>query len=141
MNLGHTTQLRSGYWSSDRRANVQTGTSLLPEADARDAGLRLSATYDSRDAATYARHGIAAGVEYFKTSDSLGADREWERIEAGVRTALPIGKNVMWLSVAGGADLDDELPRDRAFSLGGPRTLPAYQHDELRRARLLAGAR
>ncbi len=38
----------------------------------------------------------------------------------------------MWVSLAGGTDLDDELPGDRAFSLGGPRTLPAYQLDELR---------
>ena len=39
----------------------------------------------------------------------------------------------MWLSVAGGTSFgDDTLPGDRAFALGGPRTLPAYQYDELR---------
>ena len=58
--------------------------------------------------------------------DSLGSDRNWERVEAGFRTALPFGKNVMWLSLAGGADLGNDLPADRAFSLGGPRTLPAF---------------
>jgi hypothetical protein len=41
-------------------------------------------------------------------------------------------KNVMWFAVAGGTDLGDELPGDRTFSLGGPKTIPAYQHDELR---------
>ena len=56
--------------------------------------------------------------------DALGGDREWERIEAGVRTAIPVGKHFMWISLAGGADLGDELPADRAFSLGGPTHAP-----------------
>jgi hypothetical protein len=39
----------------------------------------------------------------------------------------------MWMSVAGGTHFgDDLLPGDRAFSLGGPQTMPAYQFDELR---------
>jgi hypothetical protein len=39
---------------------------------------------------------------------------------------------MLWLSVAGGTDLGSELPADRLFSLGGTRTLPAYQRGELR---------
>jgi hypothetical protein len=38
----------------------------------------------------------------------------------------------MWVSLAGGTDLDDDLPSDRAFSLGGPKTPAACQFDELR---------
>jgi hypothetical protein len=64
--------------------------------------------------------------------DSLGSDRNWERVEAGIRKAISIGKYVTWLSLAGGTDLDSELPGDRYFSLGGSRVMPAYQHDELR---------
>ena len=60
----------------------------------------------------------------FYADDALGGDREWERIEAGVRTAIPVGKHFMWVSLAGGADLGDELPADRAFSLGGPSDAP-----------------
>jgi NTE family protein len=131
-NLGQVAQLRLGYWTSKRRAEAQTGLAQLPEGDFRDAGMMLSAKYDSKDAATFATHGLAAAVEYQRVDDSLGSDRNWERIEAGLRTAVPIGKNLIWISVAGGTDLGDRLPGDRAFSLGGPRTLPAYQHDELR---------
>jgi hypothetical protein len=38
---------------------------------------------------------------------------------------------MMWLTVAGGTNLQGELPPDRYFSLGGM-SLPGYQDDELR---------
>jgi len=46
---------------------------------------------------------------------------------------VPFTRSAMWLSAAGGTSFgNDQLPPDRAFALGGPRTLPAYQYDELR---------
>ena len=140
VNVGRTAQMRLGYVTTKRRAQATTGPAQLPEVDARDAGLAVSAFYDSRNADTFATEGLAAAIEYLHADDALGGDREWERIEAGVRTSIPIGKNFMWVGVAGGADLGDELPADRAFSLGGQRTLPAYELDELRaRSYVLAG--
>jgi NTE family protein len=130
--LSRTAQLRAGYVASERRADVQTGLTVLPEADFLDAGITFTGRYDSRDASTFATDGIAAAIEYQGMDDTLGSDRDWERIEAGFRSAIPIGKNVVWISLAGGTYLGGDLPGDRAFSLGGPRTLPAYQHDELR---------
>jgi NTE family protein len=133
MNLSDVAQVRLGYLSTKRKATVQTGASdFLPEGEGRDAGFGLNFVYDSKDTATFATHGLAAAIEYQQSDTSLGADRNWDRVEAGVRTAVPIRRNVVWLTVAGGTDAGRALPRDRAFSLGGPRTLPAFQHDELR---------
>lgn len=133
MNLGPSMQMRLGYVATEREANVQTGSTLfLPEAEALDAGIAFSAIYDSRDSTTFAAHGIAAAVTFEQSDEALGADRDWNRVEAGFRTAIPLRKNLVWLSVAGGTDVGKELPRDRLFSLGGPRTLPAFQHNELR---------
>jgi len=132
-NLSDNAQLRAGYRATERRADVQTGLQALPEADALDAGFTLSARYDSRESTTFATKGVAAAIMYQSMDDSVGSDRDWERIEAGLRTAIPFGrKNVVWVSLAGGTYFGDDLPADRAFSLGGPRTMPAYQHDELR---------
>ena len=122
--MGRTAQLRVGYLSTERRAEVQTGPPQFPDIDARDAGLAVSAIYDSRDAGTFATHGVAASVEYMRADDSLGSDRNWERVEAGLRTAFPVGRNFMWVGVAGGTDFDDELPGDRAFSLAGRGPFP-----------------
>ncbi len=140
VNLGRSSQVRIGYISTDRRAEVQTGIATLPEIDARlpeidvrDAGLMASAMYDSRERSTFAQHGMAVEVQYLQSDDSLGGDRNWSRVEGGLSKAVPFGKNAIWVSLAGGADMGgDDLPGDRAFSLGGPRTLPAYQFGELR---------
>ena len=140
VNLGRSGQLRIGYLNNERRVDVQTGVSSLPpidqrigDVDARDAGMVAGAMYDSRDQDAFARHGLAAELQYLQSNESLGADRDWSRVEAGIRSAVPVGKHAIWLTLAGGTDLgSDSLPADRAFSLGGPRTLPAYQFDELR---------
>ncbi len=131
-NANRVTQLRAGYWASHRRASVQTGPPDLADADDVDAGFEFRARYDSRDAASFATEGMSAEIDYFLSDNSLGADRDWQRIEAGARKAIAFGKNLMWLSLAGGTELSDELPGDRAFSLGGPRTLAGYQYDEIR---------
>ena len=140
-NLTRTSQVRVGYLATARRSEVQTGIANLPqfddgrvpEIDADDAALVASITHDSRDVATFARHGFAAELRYVQADESFGGDRDWSRIEAGFRKAVPFGENSIWVSLSGGADLsDDQLPGDRAFSLGGPRTMPAYDYDELR---------
>jgi NTE family protein len=131
-NPSRSVQLRLGYIATERSADVQTGIEQMPEADVLDAGFTASLKYDSRDASTFATSGMAAAIEYLRIDQSLGSDRDWERIEAGFRSFMPVGRNLVWISLAGGKELGDELPGDRAFSLGGPRTMPAYQHDELR---------
>jgi NTE family protein len=131
-NASRYAQLRLGYLFDQRRTRVDTGLEALPQVDADDAGLVFSARYDSRDTATFATKGLAAAVRYEYINDSLGSDRDWERLEAGIRRSISVGKYVTWLSLAGGTDLDSDLPVDRYFSLGGSRVLPGYQHDELR---------
>ena len=140
VNLGPNGQVRVGYLTTERRAEVGIGISQLdpidarlPKIEVRDAGLTASVTYDSRDSATFARHGLAAELQYLQSDDSLGAERNWSRVEAGIRKGMPWRQNAVWMSLAGGTDPgSDALPADRAFSLGGPRSLPAYQFDELR---------
>jgi len=139
-NFGSSAQLRIGYLSTTRKADLQTGIGnlpgaekLVPEIDARDAGMVASAIWDSRNMATFATEGFAAQIRYVQSDESLGADRNWDKLEGAVRVPVDLGRYAMWLSLAGGTSVgDDELPGDRAFVLGGPRSLPAYQFDELR---------
>jgi NTE family protein len=131
-NVTPRSQLRLGYQTTERDARIEVGTPLFPDAEARDAGYTFGMLYDSRDQGSFATQGLGAQLEYFRSDESLGADRDWERLEAGVHFALPLRRNVVWLSAAGGTDLGSGLPPDRAFSLGGERTLPAYEYDELR---------
>jgi len=131
-NLSDHAQLRVGYLITRRKAEVETGSSALPEAERTDAGLRLSATYDSRDTAFNPTRGLAAALEYMDSEDSLGGDLDWQRLELGVGLALPVRKDIVWIKVAGGSDLDSDLPLDRNFMLGGPGSFPGFELGELR---------
>jgi NTE family protein len=131
-NASRYAQFRLGYLFDQRRTRIDTGFEILPQVDVDDAGLEFSARYDSRDTATFATKGLAAALRYQRIDDSFGSDRDWELLEAGIRRSISVGKYVTWLSLAGGTDLDSNLPEDRYFSMGGSRVLPGYQHDELR---------
>jgi NTE family protein len=132
VNLGDRAQARLGYLYTHRRSDLDTGSPLLPEADADDAGLSFSATYDSRDTPFNPTRGLVAELEYLDSDDALGADRDWERAEIGLGMALPVRSDVVWVTLAGGSDLGQELPPDRAFMLGGPGSFPGYELGELR---------
>ena len=130
-NAPRDAQFRIGYWQYEHRSDVTVGIPLMPEFDVKDAGLTASATYDSRNASAFAEQGISAEVDFLRAATSLGGDRDYQTIEGALRTIVPVGKNLMWLTVAGGTDLQGNLPPDRDFSLGGM-SFPGYQDDELR---------
>jgi NTE family protein len=131
-NVTNAGQVRVGYFITKRRVDIDIGTTLLPEVDSTDAGLAAIATYDSREAESFASHGLAAGVQYFVSDSALGAVRNWQRLEAAARKGFPAGKMMMWFTIAGGSDLGSGVPPDRAFALGGPQSFPGYAMGEIR---------
>lgn len=131
-NLSLNAQLRLGYWIDRRRLSVDTGSQLLPVGSTTDAGPQLQWTYDSREASSFANEGLAAEVEYLGSSESLGAERDWQRGEAALRKSVSLGKLQLWLTAAGGTKIGSELPPDRAFALGGPQSFPGYSEGEVR---------
>ncbi len=131
-NLSLNTQLRLGYWIDKRNTEVDTGLKLFPTVSATDAGPAATLSYDSRDASTFANAGIAAALEYLGADGSLGATRDWQRIEAALRKSMLLGKLRVTFTAAGGTELGDTLPADRAFALGGPQSFAGYAEDQLR---------
>ena len=132
-NLGTRAQARIGYLFTNRTVRVETGLPQFPEGDANDAGLTLDAIYDSRDSRFSPTSGLAVALEYAASDEAFGADRDWQRAEIGLGLALPVfGRDVWWITAAGGSDLDGKLPPDRAFTLGGPSSFPGYELGELR---------
>ncbi len=98
-NTSRYAQFRLGYLFDQRKTRIDTGLEVLPQIDAADAGLEFSARFDSRDTPTFATKGFAAAVRYEVLDDSFGSDRDWERLEAGIRKSISIGKYVTWLSL------------------------------------------
>ena len=131
-NLSDDAQVRVGYLYTKRKASVETGSPILPETERNDAGMTLSATFDSRDTSFNPTRGIAAAMEYDYVAESLGADLDWQRVELGIGMAVPVRSDVVWVTLAGGSDLDTDLPVDRNFMLGGPGSFPGYELGVLR---------
>jgi len=132
VNLEPSTQIRLGYFLDDRHLSVDTGLNVLPAGRFTDAGLAVNLYHDSRDAASYASKGTAAMIAYVKSDESLGANRDWETLEAGIRHVVHFGTMSVWMTAAGGSNLGGALPPDRAFSLGGPQSFPGYAPGQVR---------
>jgi NTE family protein len=132
LNIGNYAQVRLGYLYDDRKVEVDIGAALMPETEPVDTGFILGAQYDSRDSGFSPTRGMTAALEYIYADDALGGDRNWERAELGVGLAVPLRRDVFWVTAAGGTDLRDDLPADRAFPLGGPGSFPGLELGELR---------
>ncbi|HEX7374648.1 MAG TPA: patatin-like phospholipase family protein [Steroidobacteraceae bacterium] len=131
-NIGSSAQARVGYVYDRRKVDLSTGSPLLPETNRNDAGLIVEGTYDSRDTAFNPTRGLAVALEYMRSDESLGADLTWDRAELGIGLAVPLRRDVLWVTVAGGSDLGSNLPPDRAFALGGPGSFPGFELGEMR---------
>ena len=46
--------------------------------------------------------------------------------------AVPLRRDVLWLTLAAGSDFGSDLPGDRAFSVGGPDSFAGFEQGELR---------
>ena len=131
-NMGRYGQIRVGYVYDERDIDVDIGAALMPEGKPVDAGVRVHAEVDSRDTSFNPTRGFALAADYLQSDSSLGADREWERAELGIGMAVPLRRDVLWLTLAGGSDLGSDLPGDRMFSVGGPGSFPGFEQGELR---------
>ena len=132
VNFGDRAQWRVGYVYTDRNVEVETGDKLLPNGSSIDAGIASELIWDTRDTAFNPTRGVAAAVDYNYSNTSLGADRDWQTLEGGIAVAVPFRGDIVWLSAAGGTDLDSNLPIDRYFTLGGPGSFPGLQLGQLR---------
>ena len=132
INFGTRAQLRLGYLYTNRDVTVDTGSPDLGEVHATDAGIVSQAVYDTRDTAFNPTHGIVGAIEYMRSDTSMGADRDWERIEAGLGIAVPVRGDIVWLTAAGGTGFNSDLPVDRDFAIGGPGSFPGLPLDSVR---------
>ena len=132
INIGRYAQARIGYVYDDRDVNVDIGSDSCPKAAPSDAGLQVSAEFDSRDTASTRR------AAWRSPSSTCAATTLWAPIATG---SAPSSASVwrcrfaatcLWVTVAGGTALGSDLPADRAFALGGPGSFPGFELGELR---------
>jgi NTE family protein len=111
-------------------AKVDTGSPVLPRAEETTAGVRAQLLVDQVDHAWFARSGYRITGSAFVARESLGSDRDYERVEGQVGGAVSWGNHTFNLSVSGGSDLHSDAPPYEAFTLGGPLRLSGYRINE-----------
>ncbi len=133
LNLATRAQLRAGLRWGAAEADVDTGSTDLPELDrTRDAAAVVTGIYDTRDTAYLPTRGAYAQARYLRSSDWLGGEQDYALVEGILAKAIPWRDDVLYLIAAGGSELDGDLPPYRQFQIGGVRSFPGLQRGELR---------
>lgn len=133
--LGKWGEVRLGL--SRERVALDNASQVQPAAlgvdeDFVQAGYSLRVVYDQIDNPRFPTRGAWARLGYYESSDSLGSEVDFHRVELHARKAFTWGRNTLLLTGHVGATLDGELPFQEQFELGGLMNLTAYALQELR---------
>jgi NTE family protein len=133
VNIGTRAALRAGLQFGWSKASLETGNTGFPEVDTtREARLVLDALYDTRNTVALPTDGSYAHLRYTDSGSALGASGSYAMVEGLVATALPFRGDSLLLAVAGGREVNGEIPVYQEFQLGGIRSFPGLERGELR---------
>ncbi len=135
-NLGTRAQLAAGLRGGVVKTERDTGSQVLPEQNTEvDNRLFLSAVYDTRDNVGLPTRGSMMYLNYTRSDSWLGGEQEYSAIEGVLTRSFPWRADSFSLILGGGQELSGDLPPARDFRLGGIRSFPGLQFDELRGSR------
>jgi NTE family protein len=131
--FGNHSEIRAGLRVGRQSVDREIGDRSVPEISGEDyGGITVRLTHDSRDRDVLWQDGTLVRATYFGSSESLGAARDYDRLEGMAVTAVPFGDSVAYLRASGGSSFGAALPVYDAFTLGGPVSLPGFSLGELR---------
>lgn len=131
--FGRSAELRVGLRGGIARAIADIATPDIAGTDTENQnGWTAKFIYDTRNTPLQPTRGWLVRMDYFSSEESLGSDRDYERLDALIQTALPFRHDVLLLGLAGGTSFDSPLPIYEAFVLGGPLSFPGFRIGELR---------
>jgi NTE family protein len=113
-------EFRVGPYFGTGEATVDTGSTDLPELDENLAGWNSSLTVDRQDRTVFARQGSYFRADGQFASESMGGERDYDKVSVVYRGQKSIGNHTGLLSVRYGTSLDSDLPAYAQFTLGGP---------------------
>ena len=133
VNFGTRAQLRTGAkvgWIDTRR---DTGDVLLPELDREgESNVYAGAVYDTRDNIGLTTKGSYLNARYENSGSWLGGEQDYSLTEGVITRSFRLRGDTLNLVAAGGAELSGNLPVTRDFLLGGIRSFPGLNLNELR---------
>jgi len=114
-------------------SELDTGSPILDNLNKeRESNVLLGAVYDTRNAIGLTTGGTYFNARYVNSGSWAGGEQRYEVAEAIVTQSLPWRGDALNFFAATGGKLSGLLPPTRDFMLGGIRSFPGLQLNELR---------
>ena len=133
VNFGTIARLVAGAKTGWIDTRKDTGDVLLPELDREgESNVYARAIVDTRDNIGLTTRGSYLHARYDNSGSWLDGQQDYSVAEGVVTRAFRLGDDTLNLVAAGGAELSGKLPVTRDFLLGGIRSFPGPNLNELR---------
>jgi len=119
VSLGRFGEVRTGITRGRGESEPRRGPPGLSDVSVDWGGWRVSAAVDQVDNPRFPRRGYSLGLDHFSSKRSLGADRDYERLELFALGAASFGRHTVAAFTELGSALGSELPFYDQFEAGG----------------------
>ncbi len=117
-------------------AKRKVGTPIWPDYDFDQGEIYTTLLTDTLDNLYFPSKGYSGLVEYLRSDDILGADNDFDQIRLKGQIAMSWKKNTLITSVKLYTTLDDNVPLQNKFRLGGLFNLSGFNEDQLNGSQL-----
>ncbi|MDX1376107.1 MAG: patatin-like phospholipase family protein [Burkholderiales bacterium] len=132
MALGTWGEWRLGLERGRADLDIDIGTPLASGGRVSIGLWRTRFEYDQLDQAIFPTRGSYGLVDYYESTQSLGADDNYRKGQLKLRSVVSRGRNVFEFGLRGGSDFGSATPVYDQFVLGGLNNFSGYQIGELR---------
>ncbi|MGB5334841.1 MAG: BamA/TamA family outer membrane protein, partial [Woeseiaceae bacterium] len=129
--LGTSGEFRLGAYRGLGEARVKVGDPTLPNIDFDTGGAFAALRFDTLDDAQFPRRGSRADLRWNLSRPGLGADNEFDTVEAEWESSWSRGKNTLQLGLAYATTLESDNTVQDYFALGGFLRMSGLERGEI----------
>jgi NTE family protein len=129
--LGRVGEFRVGVFRGVGEARVKVGDPSIPNIDFNTGGAFARLRFDTLDNARFPRSGLRSDLKWTLSRPGLGADSEFDTVEAEVSQTWSRGKNSVLLGLDYATTLESDSTIQEYFPLGGFLRLSGLERGEI----------
>jgi NTE family protein len=133
INFRSYAQARVDYLTGTINAKPETAGEGLPEfKNIREGALNFTLDFDQLDDHKFPKNGIKMLLNFYDSSESLGADLSYRKVDFTIgKATTPIPRHTVITTLNIGTTFDNNAPYYHRFSLGGFLRLSGYSERQL----------
>jgi NTE family protein len=129
--LGRVGEFRLGVFRGLGEARVKVGDPSIPNIDFNTGGAFARLRFDTLDNARFPRSGMRSGLQWTLSRPGLGADSDFDTVEAEVSQTWSRGKNSIQFGLDYATTLESDNTIQEYFPLGGFLRLSGLERGEI----------